>query len=79
MVNNETTNVDHHKIRACLATIEAGMKEFNPMQSTELAIRAYLKENPTVKIKVKEFEPKERAALKAAAKKAMSTSERIRE
>lgn len=79
MANNETTNVDHHKIRVCLATIEAGMKEFNPMQSAELEIREYLKENPIAKIDVKEIEPKERAALKAAARKAMSTSEGIRE
>lgn len=79
MANNETTNVDHHKIRACLATIEAGMKEFNPMQSAELEIREYLKENPIAKIDVKEIGPKERAALKAAARKAMSTSEEIRE
>lgn len=79
MVNNETTNVDHHKIRACLATIKAEMKELNPILSTELPIREYLKGHPSTKIEVKEIGPKERAALKAAAKKAMSTSERIRE
>lgn len=79
MANNETTNVDHHKIRVCLATIEAGMKEFNPMQSVELGIKAYLKENPIAKIDVKEIGPKERAALKAAVRKEMSKSKGIGE
>lgn len=64
MSKNETTNVDH-KIRACLATIEAGMKEFKPMLSTELAIREHLKNNSTAIIKVEPNGPKEIAALKA--------------
>lgn len=63
-MKNEATNVDH-KFKACLATIEALMKEFNPMQSTELAIRKYLIEHPNTTIKVEKDGPKEIAARKA--------------
>ena len=77
MANNETTNVDH-KIRACLATVEAEMKEFKPMLSTELAIRDYLKKNSTAIIKVEPNGPKELAALKAKRAKERGTSSRTR-
>lgn len=66
MKKGETTNVDH-TIKACLATIEAQMKEFNPMQSAELSIREHLKEYPNATIKVEKDGPKEIAARKAKA------------
>ena len=49
-MSSEATNVDH-KIKVCLATIEAGTKELNPKSSTEISIRKYLKEHPTAQIK----------------------------
>ena len=66
-MKNEATNVDH-KFKACLATIEAQMKEFNPMQSAELSIRKYLIEHPNTTTKVEKDGPKEIAARKAAQK-----------
>ena len=50
-MKNEATNVDH-KIKACLATMEAQLKEFKPGLDVEIAIRKYLKENPSIQIPV---------------------------
>ncbi|MBQ3145135.1 MAG: hypothetical protein IJB90_00875 [Clostridia bacterium] len=63
-MNSETTNVDP-KIKACIATMEAQNKEFNPKRSTELAIREYLAKNPTTKI------PLENNRIREGAKEAI--------
>lgn len=48
-MEGKTTNVDP-EIEACIATVEAQVKEFNPKLSTELKIREYLNKYPTAKI-----------------------------
>ena len=42
-MSSEATNVDH-KIKVCMATIEAAKKELTPKSSAEISIRKYLNE-----------------------------------
>ncbi len=48
-MSNGATNVDH-KIKVCMAQIEAGMKELKPISKVEIPIGKYLMEHPTAKL-----------------------------
>ena len=63
-MSSEATNVDH-KIKVCMATIEAAKKELTPKSSAEISIRKYLKENPTAQIKAGDITPEMKAKREA--------------
>jgi len=64
-MKGETTNVDP-KFEACIATVEALMKEFDPKISTKLKIRDYLKQYPTAKIMLENDKEKSAKPAKPA-------------